>query len=117
MKDRSGAEFWKKVKVAGDDDCWLWQGNTNCTGHGSFHGKLDGRNFRIASRYSWHLHNGPIPMGPRGRTLSVCHKCDVPACVNPSHLFLGTQSDNLRDCRDKGRQGQWRSFKRHYLPH
>jgi hypothetical protein len=52
----------------------------------------------IAHRWAWEIVNGPIPDG-----LLVCHKCDVTSCVNPDHLFIGTQKENLKDCRDKGR--------------
>lgn len=51
-----------------------------------------------AHRISWKLHGGTIPNG-----MLVCHRCDVPACVRPDHLFVGTQSDNLRDAFRKGR--------------
>lgn len=49
-------------------------------------------------RASWIVHRGPIPPG-----MVVCHRCDVPNCVNPEHLFVGTQRDNMRDCYAKGR--------------
>lgn len=90
--------FWEKVDRRGPDDCWLWQAGKQPGGYGSFYtGKrLDG-----AHRFSYELHYGPIPKGQ-----NVCHNCpegDNPACVNPAHLWLGNQVDNMQDCSRKGR--------------
>lgn len=76
--------------------CWLWTGfETPGMGYGRL--QVDGKNM-YAHRYSWVLHNGPIPHG-----LKVLHRCDVPACVNPKHLFVGTTLDNALDMWRKGR--------------
>ncbi len=71
--------------------CWFWQGTLNRNGYGVLCHSL-------AHRLSWIFKNGPIPDG-----MNVLHKCDMPPCVNPQHLFLGTQIDNLADMRNKGR--------------
>jgi hypothetical protein len=88
------ARFWSKVNKTAT--CWLWMGSKTTTGYGSF-GISRGR-IEKAHRVSWELHFGSIPQG-----MMVCHHCDVPLCVRPDHLFLGTQSDNMCDSRDKGR--------------
>lgn len=75
--------------------CWLWTGAIS--GIRPSFGVKSGRT-DVAYRVSYKLHCGDIPDG-----LYVCHKCDVPMCVNPDHLFLGTQSDNLQDMAQKGR--------------
>jgi hypothetical protein len=75
--------------------CWLWLGALMPNGYGRFEmHRFD----EYAHRASWILHRGAITDG-----LYVLHKCDIPSCVNPDHLFLGTQQDNLDDCRMKGR--------------
>jgi len=56
------------------------------------------RKYYRAHRFSWEVHLGPVPEG-----MLVCHKCDVPLCVNPAHLFLGTSNDNMQDKMRKGR--------------
>lgn len=88
--------FWPKVNKT--ETCWLWKAATHEFGYGLI-GCPDvaGRTLR-AHRVSYELFVGPIPDG-----MSVLHKCDVPACVNPAHLFVGTQQDNVDDMRGKGR--------------
>jgi hypothetical protein len=95
--------------------CWLWRDSgRNNNEYGT--AKHDGK-WANASRTSWIVHNGPIPIGPSGRTLYVCHKCDTPPCVNPAHLFLGTQADNMADMRAKGRVGLPYTAKRRTMPY
>ena len=89
--------FWRKVNKT--ESCWLWTACTDKKGYGwiGLGGHIAPRIY--AHRLSWEIHHGkPIPMG-----LFVLHKCDIPACVNPDHLFLGTKSDNTKDMVSKGR--------------
>lgn len=94
--------FFRYVEPMMDDrGCWEWRGNMiRGTQPWPMHYgrvKIDKRTV-TAHRVSWMVHFGDIPSG-----LNVCHKCDNPSCVNPGHLFLGTQSQNMRDMGDKGR--------------
>lgn len=93
--------FYSKVAPMMDDrGCWEWMGSlaTGKWRYGKFPKGPHGSGWLQASRVSWEIHNGPIPVG-----MKVLHKCDNPPCVNPAHLFLGTSSDNTRDMIAKGR--------------
>jgi hypothetical protein len=95
------ARFWSKVdKSGGPDACWLWTARKAKTGYGNF--KVGGEMTR-AHRVSWTITNGPIPHDGSYHGICVCHKCDVKLCCNPSHLFLGTNADNVADRGAKGR--------------
>jgi len=83
--------FWEKVEIGSASDCWEWLASTHKDGYGRFRNGL-------AHRVSWKLSKGEIPQG-----MYVCHRCDNPLCCNPSHLFLGTQADNMSDMVNKGR--------------
>ena len=85
--------------------CWLWTASLTGPGYGQF--GVKGR-VELAHRVSYELHVGAIPDG-----LCVLHRCDVRHCVNPNHLFLGTHSDNSRDCVSKGRHGNGNKLKTH----
>lgn len=84
--------FWSKVDKSGS--CWLWKASCYPTGYGAFGSEKVQRAHRVA----WELTFGKIPDG-----LYVLHHCDNPPCVNPNHLWLGTQADNLADMVKKGR--------------
>lgn len=87
--------FWNKVKTGKPDECWEWQGRRQ-RGYGCF--DLSSGKAVKAHRMSYQLVYGAIPAG-----MHICHHCDNPGCVNPSHLFVGTDKDNSDDKIRKGR--------------
>lgn len=87
--------FHDKCKIDDQTGCWNWIGAKDTSGYGMI--SLDGKIYR-AHRLSWVLHFDEISEG-----LFICHTCDNRGCVNPKHLFLGTQSDNIKDMWNKGR--------------
>lgn len=88
-------QFWLRVDKSDHDSCWLWTGHIDLGGYGQvhWHGKV-----ALAHRIAYMLEYGDISKG-----LLVMHTCDVRNCVNPSHLKLGTYTDNNRDRAQKGR--------------
>jgi len=88
-------DFWLKVHKAGPNDCWEWQ----CSRHKQGYGHLvTGGVYWLAHRLAWLFTHGILFDDEK-----VLHTCDNPPCVNPQHLWTGTQKDNMQDCAAKGR--------------
>jgi len=91
--------FALSYRIDRDSGCWVWIGWRVAGRQGPSYGSMRFHGCETrAHRVSWMLNRGPIPAG-----LWVLHRCDNPPCVNPDHLFLGTNSDNQRDSVAKGR--------------
>lgn len=93
------AAFWSRVTRKGPDECWLWTGPSTSGGRGTF--SFSGKRF-VASRFALILRAGH----PADDSLFACHSCDNPACCNPSHLWWGSNADNILDASTKGRLWQ-----------
>jgi hypothetical protein len=96
MNDSLEQRFWAKVNKT--NTCWEWKASTDFGNYGLF---WNGKAMTRAHRMSWILHNGAIPTGS-----CVLHHCDNRSCVNPSHLFLGSKTDNNLDMNRKGRNAR-----------
>lgn len=99
--------FFKRFIRDPKTQCWNWDGALTPQGYGSIYGKMtDGTHLKrtLAHRVSWMIHRGPIPHSESAHGTVVMHTCDNPSCVNPDHLRLGTQADNVRDMIVKGRK-------------
>jgi hypothetical protein len=92
LTDKLSRKFWKHVDIRGENDCWEWTGAKYANGYGVISGF-------VASRIAMVIATGKqIPHGQL-----VCHYCDNPSCVNPSHLFIGSYTDNTCDMYNKNR--------------
>ncbi len=94
--------FASKYIPEPNSGCWLWTGSLNNKGYGELH--VVGQGVLLAHRISHELFKGPI------EGYFVLHSCDLPCCVNPNHLHLGTQRDNMREAADRGRGNRGRQF-------
>lgn len=99
LSERQLSYYWNKIRFIGasDEECWDWIGALNAQGYGNWW--ASGKYLR-APRVAYFLANGAYP-----DRLHICHHCDRPACCNPRHLFIGTHTDNMQDCAQKGRNG------------
>ena len=108
MREKDIARFWRKVDKNGPipahrpelGPCWLWMAAKDSSGYGRiwFDNALKG-----AHRVAWEIANGPIPISAGYHGACVLHACDRGDCVNQSHLFIGTQAENIADTVAKGR--------------
>lgn len=98
----------EKTKIGSSDDCWVWQGLINRTGYPTM--KRNSKN-TLVHRIMFEIHKGFIKDG-----MLICHTCDNKRCVNPEHLYMGTQKTNRQDCVRRGRTNQTRGDDGRYTP-
>lgn len=95
MTEQTQESLLRHVEHDTNGGCWLWSRGLTSDGYGICqHGKRTQLAHRVAAQ---------VFLGERIDGLMVCHRCDVPACINPKHLFVGSQSDNMADMRSKRR--------------
>jgi len=95
MRRTTPESFDDCYEVVPESGCWIWMHTLLKGGYGQF--RLNGKRY-LAHRWAYQHWHGKIPA-----SVDVCHTCDVPCCVNPAHLFLGTRKDNMQDASKKGR--------------
>jgi len=98
--------FWRQVTKRGADECWEWTGGGHARGYGELFIRKDGeRNVKARThRFSYELHNGPIPAG-----MQVGHRCNNARCVNPRHLYITTNAGNVKDAWRDGIHPRYRN--------
>src|SRR5579875_2869953 len=101
IKQSLEEKFWDKVDIKNESECWEWKGGLVSNGYG-YLVEYDNDNkhlkTHLAHRLSYKLHNGVL-----NENKVICHKCDNRKCVNPNHLFEGSQKENIDDMMKKGR--------------
>ena len=103
LTQRQVDRFWSRIDQADKNGCWLWTGARDGGGYGKM--SLDGTK-TLVHRISFLLHFGEIP-----ENYDVCHHCDTPPCVNPSHLYSGTPQSNVVDKYARGRANHAQTIK------